>query len=172
MLGIIFFATKGLNIRLILCYRKSNIKVRVGSAFREQDGVVHEVDTATIHPEYVEGNQENGIALLKLKKAIEFTTFAQPIRIPDADEGQVTTGQYCAAGSFAKNKNTDAKASVLKAAEVVTMTRFICQALVNVSMGDEFVCVQGVGNTAAGPCTGIGFVCKYIFNYFKENLKF
>lgn len=71
-----------------------NIKLRVGSTFKDSGGKVVEVDKVIIHPDYHVDEVANDFAILKLKQPLQFSAEVQPIEI-QCHCKEVPTGTLC-----------------------------------------------------------------------------
>lgn len=62
----------------------NQVIVHVG-ATNKYDGVVYEVEKWTIHPDYNKNNQDLDVAVITLKKPLQFSENVQPVKLPPKD---------------------------------------------------------------------------------------
>lgn len=62
-----------------------DLKIRVGTTFKETGGQLFDVDKVVTHPRYVYINFNNDFGLVQLDDVLEFSESIQPIQLPEED---------------------------------------------------------------------------------------
>ncbi|XP_070507106.1 trypsin 3A1-like [Chironomus tepperi] len=75
-------------------YFSSQITVRLGSSFRDRDGIVLSIVKHYVHPQYNSKTNDYDFAILRLNSTIRYSRNIQPARLPDEDS-TLSVGQEC-----------------------------------------------------------------------------
>lgn len=110
------------------CTNRQNatrLQVRVGSSFRGDGGMMHQVEEIIQHPDYVSSTTDYDYSILKLKTSIEFDESAQPILLPDDQEAEIVGSDSIVSG-WGNTKNPIESGRKLRAVTVQIIDRDVC----------------------------------------------
>lgn len=103
----------------------SKLQVRVGSSYRGDYGVLHQVEEIIQHPDYISSTTDYDYSILKLTIPIEFNENAQAIVLPDDQESEVVGTDSIVSG-WGNTKNPIESGRKLRAVTVEIIDRDVC----------------------------------------------
>lgn len=132
------------------------LSIRSGSTYRNRGGVLREVGTVTVHPNYNSQTIDNDVALLKLTAPIEFDNVQQPIAFHGQDE-RVEAGDVLRVTGWGSTRESGADETILRAVSVPKVAHEVCIPLFGPgnsapSVTDTMIC--------AGPLEGGQDACQ------------
>ncbi|GJQ84298.1 hypothetical protein Trydic_g5237 [Trypoxylus dichotomus] len=131
-----------------------SLRVRVGSSFAIQDGVLHRVKKIYEHPNYSSWTLSNDIAVLELQTPIEFGVAVAPIALPQQDKF-IPAGSEAIVTGWGRLSETGHYPDFLQMVKVPVISLEDCRrAYDRVSITEQMICAgyQGVGGKDA--CQG------------------
>lgn len=120
-----------------------NLSLRAGSTYKDQGGIIINVQQTFYHPYYVPVTFQNDFALLYFEKPITFTNLIQPVKLPTLNT--VTyDGTTCNVAGWGIMENNKLSAD-LKSTNVQIINQYVCQAnyntyYVRLAITNEMIC--------------------------------
>lgn len=103
----------------------SKLQIRVGSSFRDTDGVMYKVEEIIQHTEYVASTTDYDFSILKLKDPIKFDENAQVISLPENQENEVVGSDAIVSG-WGNTRNPIESGRKLRSVTVQIVDRDVC----------------------------------------------
>ncbi|KID64680.1 Peptidase cysteine/serine, trypsin-like protein, partial [Metarhizium brunneum ARSEF 3297] len=141
------------------CQPKRVTSVRAGSLNKDSGGVVAEVESVVVHPDYKRfiGEVNNDIAILKLSTPIQESEIISYAKLPASGSSPVIGSIAVAAGwgTTGPLSKGDVSDKLLKVAmPIVDINSDSCKASSAVQLPDTKVCAVGGGDTGKGDSGG------------------
>lgn len=120
-----------------------NLSLRAGSTYKDQGGIIINVQQSFYHPYFVSATFQNDFALLYFENPITFTNLIQPVKLPTLNT--ITyDGTTCTVAGWGKMENNKLSAD-LKSTYVQIVNQYVCQACYNtylarLAITNEMIC--------------------------------
>lgn len=104
----------------------SDLQVRVGSAYKEKDGEIFEVDKVIVHPRFYGGNMDYDYGLILLDGALKFNERVQPIKMPNENPA-IETGTQCLSSGWGVTAHPSQSNEILRGSQLLVVDQQLCR---------------------------------------------